>query len=85
MLNLFLALLLSSFGGLNEGGGEDPEQPKESRLQKMIKWVKKKKKKKNENEMPDSNMNNEGMPEIVVSLCHYRIFVMQMNINSYFF
>ena len=51
VLNLFLALLLSSFGGdaLNSGGGEDPEKPKKSRLQRLIEWTKKKRKKKSAN------------------------------------
>lgn len=42
---------MSSFGGdaLNSGGGEDPQKPKKSRLQRLIEWTKKKRKRKSVN------------------------------------
>ncbi len=61
MLNLFLALLLSSFGGDALKGDEDEGAPekKKSRLQRLIDWTKKRKKKKSPLEVekdPDANM-----------------------------
>ena len=61
MLNLFLALLLSSFGG-DALKGEDDEgntEKKKTRLQRLIEWTKKRRKKKSRDEPAkdqDANM-----------------------------
>ncbi|XP_057317031.1 sodium channel protein 60E-like isoform X2 [Hydractinia symbiolongicarpus] len=65
VLNLFLALLLSSFGGdaLNGGNDGDSEKPKQSRLKRLMEWVKKKNKKKNkDNTIVASNAADDVPP-----------------------
>ena len=59
VLNLFLALLLSSFAGLNESGDEEDEEPKKTRIQKIIEWSKKIRKKKNKANFNDMDENDE--------------------------
>eukprot|EP00794_Sanderia_malayensis_P020465 gene20465-22481_t len=63
VLNLFLALLLSSFGGdaLKNSDGEEGNAEKKNRLQRLIEWTKKRKKKKSQEveKDPDGNMNEE--------------------------
>eukprot|EP00795_Rhopilema_esculentum_P002961 gene2961-1213_t len=65
VLNLFLALLLSSFGGDALKGNEDDEEGKEmkkTRLQRLIEWTKSKRKRKSKDETQnkaDANMNGE--------------------------
>lgn len=63
-------MLLSSFGGdaLNGGNDGDSEKPKQSRLQRLMEWVKKKKKKKNkDNTIAASNAADDvPPPEIMV-------------------
>ncbi|XP_066927937.1 sodium channel protein 1 brain-like isoform X5 [Clytia hemisphaerica] len=59
VLNLFLALLLSSFAGLNETSDEEDEEPKMTRIQKIIEWSKKIRKKKNKANFNDMDENDE--------------------------
>ena len=59
VLNLFLALLLSSFAGLNDTDEEEEEVPKSTRLQRLIEWSKRlknkrKNKKKKKNDVNDN-------------------------------
>jgi len=64
VLNLFLALLLSSFGG-DALKGEDDEgntEKKKTRLQRLIEWTKRRRKRKSTEEPQkdqDANMNDE--------------------------
>lgn len=58
MLNLFLALLLSSFAGLNDTDEEDEEAPKPTRLQRLIEWSKKLKQKRKDKKKNKKDGNN---------------------------
>lgn len=61
VLNLFLALLLSSFAGLNDTDEEDEEVPKATRLQRLIEWSKKFKQKRKEKKKNKENNGNNIM------------------------
>ena len=64
MLNLFLALLLSSFAGLNDSDEEDEEAPKPTRLQRLIEWSKKFKEKRM---IKKKNKENGGNNTMVIN------------------
>jgi hypothetical protein len=67
VLNLFLALLLSSFAGLNESDGEEEgDEPKKTRLQRLVemaKRIKKKKKSTDENADDDEDIDDDSNEE----------------------
>ena len=58
-MNLFLALLLSSFAGLNDTDEEEDEgEPKPTRLQRLMEWSKKlKQKRKDKKKNKENNAN----------------------------
>lgn len=65
VLNLFLALLLNSFGGDALKGDDDEDgtaEKKKSRLQKLIDWTKRKARKKSQEEQKDIDANMVGQP-----------------------
>ena len=58
---MFLALLLSSFAGLNESDGEEEgDEPKKTRLQRLIEMAKRIKKKKSTDENADDFDDDEN-------------------------
>lgn len=75
VLNLFLALLLSSFGG-DALKGEEEEgstEKKKTRLQRLIEWTKKRRKKKSSDEPTkdtDTNMVRISTLNLSTSCCY---------------
>lgn len=88
MLNLFLALLLSSFGGDALKGEEDEgsTEKKKTRLQRLIEWTKKRRKKKFSDEgTKDADPNMVSRLRIHFSNKSYDHIIIYIHIYWYLF
>ena len=77
---MFLALLLSSFGGDALNSGDKPEEKldiepdktekRKTRIQMLVEWTKKKKKKKKKLDKKDADGMDRSLPVVISDLIH---------------